>query len=135
MGKKRSTTPRDELRLASISAARMRWEMEMLLQLRVARMSDGMVREWTPFRDRAFRFDFAWPNAGPCPVALEVNGGIWSRGAHGSPTGILRDIEKQNLCTLRGIRLLRAAPEHIKSGVALDWLKEALGAIQEQATP
>lgn len=59
---------------------------------------------------RNFRFDFAWPQA---KVALEVEGGIFTRGAHGSVSGILRDIEKYNLAACWGWRILRVLPKDL----------------------
>ena len=43
---------------------------------------------------RKYRFDYAWPDY---HVALEKEGGVFTRQAHGSVTGILRDIDKYNL--------------------------------------
>jgi hypothetical protein len=59
-------------------------------------------------------------------VALEIEGGIWSRGAHARPAGITRDIEKANMAALAGITLLRATAEHVRSGQALAWVECAL---------
>ena len=42
---------------------------------------------------RKWRFDYAWPNR---KVALELEGGIWSRGRHTRPLGFLEDMEKYN---------------------------------------
>jgi hypothetical protein len=58
--------------------------------------------------ERKFRFDFAWP---VLKVALEVEGGVWSRGAHGRGSGIVRDIEKYNLAVSMGWRVLRCTPD------------------------
>jgi len=60
--------------------------------------------------NRKSRFDFAWPEA---KVALEVEGGVWSRGAHGRGSGIVRDIEKYNRATRRGWRILRVIPANL----------------------
>lgn len=53
---------------------------------------------------RKYRFDYAYPNI---KLAIEIEGGIYSRQSHGSITGILRDIEKYNLATMLGWRVLR----------------------------
>jgi len=45
---------------------------------------------------RRFRFDFAWPAQ---KVAVEMEGGIWSRGRHVRGAGFARDCEKYNLAT------------------------------------
>lgn len=59
---------------------------------------------------RKWRFDFAWPR---WLVALEVEGGIFTRGAHSSVQGILRDIEKYNAAAAYGWRVLRVVPENL----------------------
>ena len=68
---------------------------------------------------RRFRFDIAWPELF---LAVEVEGGIFGkgercptcgqskRGAHGSISGILRDIEKYNLAQMDGWTVLRVLP-------------------------
>ena len=70
---------------------------------------------------RRWRFDLAWPDI---RVAVEIEGGIFGkggaegnkpcdlcgqtqRGAHGSTTGILRDIEKYNAGVMMGWRIYR----------------------------
>ena len=60
---------------------------------------------------RKFRLDVAWPNpGGGGGVGIEVNGGVWSRGAHGRGKGIVRDYEKNNLALLTGWRILQILP-------------------------
>ena len=50
---------------------------------------------------RKFRFDFAWPDL---KFAVELEGGIFTRGAHSSPMGILRDMDKGNLAVMLGLQ-------------------------------
>lgn len=59
---------------------------------------------------RKFAFDYAWPSF---RVALEKEGGVFTRQAHGSISGILRDIEKYNLAASLGWRVLRVIPSDI----------------------
>lgn len=68
------------------------------------------VTEYRFLDSRKYRFDFAWI---PERVALEVEGGVWTRGAHGRGSGIIRDIEKYNLATCNGWRVLRVTPEEL----------------------
>lgn len=68
------------------------------------------VLEYRFHPDRKFQFDFAWPDH---KVALEVEGGIWVRGAHGRGTGIKRDIEKYNLAASNGWFVLRCVPQDL----------------------
>jgi very-short-patch-repair endonuclease len=59
---------------------------------------------------RKWRFDFAWPIY---YVALEVDGGIWTRGAHGRGTGIARDQEKKNEAASLGWLVLSVQPRQL----------------------
>jgi very-short-patch-repair endonuclease len=60
--------------------------------------------------DRKFRFDFSWPLY---MVALEVEGGVFIRGAHGSISGIKRDMEKYNLAASMGWLVIRVTPDQV----------------------
>lgn len=64
---------------------------------------------------RQWRWDFAWK---VWKVALEIQGGIWIRGAHAHPEDILRNMTKHNDAALLGWRWFQFTPEQVKSGVA-----------------
>ena len=66
---------------------------------------------------RAWRADFAFLAA---RVLVEIDGGIWTRGAHGRPTDIVRNMRKQNHAARMGWRTLRFSPEDVRSGLALE---------------
>ena len=71
---------------------------------------------------RRWRFDYAWPAQ---KVALEVEGGVFTRGRHTRGAGFLKDIDKYNAATLAGWKVLRVTPkELLTKGPAL--LKAAL---------
>ena len=59
---------------------------------------------------RKFKFDFAYPEL---KIAIEIEGGVFTKGAHGSISGILRDIEKYNLAVLNGWSVLRFLPDEM----------------------
>lgn len=107
-------------------------------------------REHVFAEGRRFRFDFAWPLL---KLSVEVDGGVGysrcstcggtggvfphspcgscratgrSRGRHVRPAGFERDLEKLNLATLLGWRVLRFTPRMVKSGEAIRVLKQAL---------
>ena len=72
---------------------------------------------------RRYSWDFAWPEA---KILLEVQGGTWmSKGGHNTGSGINRDNEKANLANIAGWCCLAVTKDHIKSGQALEWVKEA----------
>jgi hypothetical protein len=81
------------------------------------------VGEYKAIEGRRFRWDFAWPEQ---KLLVECQGAIWVRGGHSTGVGITRDAEKINIATLNGWRTLIFTAEHIKSGQALEWVKQAL---------
>ena len=68
---------------------------------------------------RKFRADYAWPEHG---VLLEQEGGVYTGQAHGSVTGILRDMEKYNLAAVHGWRVVRILPSQMLSQQTIDLL-------------
>jgi very-short-patch-repair endonuclease len=74
---------------------------------------------------RRFRADFCWRAA---MVILEIDGGVFRKGAsgHSSGTGIVRDIEKSNLAQLEGYVFLRCTPREVETGSVVELLKRAL---------
>ncbi len=65
------------------------------------------VAEWYPLEDREYRLDLAWPDQ---RIGLELQGGIFTNGAHARGAGIERDIEKNNLCVSAGWRIFYSTP-------------------------
>ena len=61
-------------------------------------------REYRFHPKRRWRFDFAWPAQ---RVAVEVEGGTWTRGRHSRGGGYRGDCEKYNAATIAGWRVLR----------------------------
>lgn len=118
-------TPAEVLKRESRKARAGALEAAMDLQIRAAGLATGMVRQFRPFEDVGYRFDFAWPQHDPV-ILLEVEGGIWTNGAHARGAGITRDIDKANRAALAGWLLIRATSDHVKSGRALRWIEQAL---------
>jgi len=88
---------------------------------------------------RRWRFDYAWPDyamhlgkrVGVCSgsVALEVEGGAFSRGRHTRGKGFLADMEKYNEAALRGWIVLRVTPEQLCTVSTVELLKRCLGSV------
>jgi len=92
----------------------------------------GWVQQYRYVKGRKHRADFAFPEQ---RLIVEVDGGVYNRKAHGSISGILRDMERSNLAAVNGYRVMRYTPSVIKSKKQLEKLieqvKEALNGIQD----
>lgn len=73
--------------------------------------------------ERKFRADFAWP---ALRILLEVQGGVYTRQAHGSISGVLKDNERSNEANIRGWCLLRVLPRDLYSPATADLLWRAI---------
>lgn len=72
---------------------------------------------------RRFRLDLAWPAR---LVFLEVDGGAWSGGRHGTGPGVMSDCEKYSIAAGLGWRLVRVEARWAKDGEFVDWVRDAL---------
>lgn len=107
-----------------MTARRSHLEELLALQIRAAGLPEP-VREHRFDRRRRWRLDFAWPAA---RVALEVDGGLWTRGRHTRPAGCQRDAEKLNAAALAGWTVLRVTAGMVRSGEAVALAARALAA-------
>ena len=98
-------------------------ELQMLAQIRDAGLPEP-TREYKFHATRRWRFDYAWPDR---MVALEVEGGTWSRGRHVRGAGFRKDCEKYNAATVSGWRVLRVTGEMVNDLSAVECVKRALG--------
>jgi hypothetical protein len=65
--------------------------------------------------ERRWQFDFAWPGA---MAAVEVEGGIWSKGRHVRGNGYEDDCKKYNAAALLGWRVFRCTPGMLSENAA-----------------
>ncbi len=78
---------------------------------------------------RKWRFDYVWVDQ---KIAVEIEGGIWIRGAsgrggaHSLPSNIIRDMEKSNEAQKLGWRIFRFTPKQLKNGEAQAFMKTVL---------
>lgn len=72
---------------------------------------------------RRWRFDYAWPLQ---KVALEVEGGAYTRGRHTRGAGFIADMEKYNRATVMGWRVLRVTPDQLCIGETVELIFDAL---------
>ena len=102
-------------------------EAAFLLQCQAHRLPMPS-REYPFHHKRRWRFDFAWLDR---KVAVEIEGGVWTRGRHVRALGYQGDCEKYNEAALDGWTVIRATPAQVDSGQAIEWVKRALkGAIR-----
>jgi hypothetical protein len=71
-----------------------------------------LTKEYKFMDTRKFRVDYCHQ---PSSVVIELEGGIYTRQAHGSISGIMRDIEKHNLLVLHHYRPFRLYNQLINS--------------------
>ena len=72
---------------------------------------------------RKWRLDFAWEEE---KVALEVEGGVWTRGRHTRGSGFLKDVQKYNEVALHGFVLIRTVPDDLLTEDTLDLVERAI---------
>lgn len=81
------------------------------------------VREYRFAPPRKWRFDYAWPDL---KIALEVEGGVWTRGRHTRGAGFLKDVEKYNAAASLGWLVLRCTPNQLYSPATTDLLRTTI---------
>lgn len=72
---------------------------------------------------RQWKFDFAWPYK---RVALEVEGGVWTKGRHTRPKGFMGDMEKYNAAAIKGWIVIRCSTDQLCKSKNLETIKKAL---------
>lgn len=84
-----------------------------------------LVAEHRFCKERKFRFDYACPEL---KIAVEKEGGIWLKGggAHSRPQNILRDMEKYNLATAMGWKIIRRTPDQLVKPETIELLTKTL---------
>jgi very-short-patch-repair endonuclease len=98
---------------------------ETLLLLIKAEGLPEPEREWRFHPTRKWRLDFAYPDK---KIGIEVQGGIYVRGAHSRGTGLERDYEKLNAAQMLGWNVFQFSRKMIESGEAIDIIKRVLEA-------
>ena len=116
-------TPAQTLKKAEATAKREALESLMAQHLKAERIE--VFPQFHFWSGRQWRFDFALVHH---RIAIEVQGGTWSNGAHSRGSGIERDAEKAAHAAIAGWRLIPVTGNQIKSGKAIAWIKQAMGA-------
>lgn len=74
---------------------------------------------------RRWRLDYSWPAQ---KIALECEGGVFTRGRHSRGAGMVKDMEKYNELAARGWRLIRVTPSQLNAPETFDWIRRAMAA-------
>lgn len=74
---------------------------------------------------RRWRFDYAWPTE---RLAVEIEGGAYTRGRHTRGAGFVNDMEKYNMATVLGWHILRYTP----TGINYDQIRNMLIALRSK---
>ena len=81
------------------------------------------VRELRFDAVRRWRFDLAWPQK---KIAVEVEGGVFTKGRHVRGAGYEADAVKYNQAQLQGWKVFRYSTGQVKKGLAMVDLRKAL---------
>ncbi|MFQ5343364.1 MAG: hypothetical protein ACE5F6_17625 [Anaerolineae bacterium] len=103
-------------------------ERELLYQIKALQLPEP-EQEYRFHERRRWRFDFAWPEH---KIAVEAEGGTWSRGRHTRGKGFEADCEKYNTATYLEWRVFRFTAAMIRDGTAVDFLERVFRTETEQ---
>lgn len=82
-----------------------------------------VVKEFQFHPTRRWRFDYAIPSH---KIALEVEGGVFSKGRHTRGAGFIGDIEKYNEAARLGWRVVRTVPWELHTHKTVELLRELI---------
>jgi len=81
------------------------------------------VAEYRFAPPRRWRFDWCWVDQ---KLALEVQGGIFTRGRHTRGPALLKEFEKLNAAARLGYRVMFTTPSQLASPEMFEAIREAL---------
>jgi very-short-patch-repair endonuclease len=99
-------------------------QAHLLLEKHLTELKLYFLAEHPFHTTRKWRLDYYLPDKG---IAIEIEGGIWSRGRHTRGKGFQADLDKYNHATMLGYRLLRFSSEDVLRGRAKAFLAEWTG--------
>ena len=94
---------------------------EKLLLIHLEELSLYPVAQYRFHPERRWRFDAASPHI---RLAYEIEGGVWVRGRHNRGQGFIDDMEKYNVATMLGWRVLRFTPAQVMKGEAKAFIEQ-----------
>jgi len=117
------TIPVDEFRKLVKSSKRTALEDRFEVALRMRNNIPPWECEHQFAKPRKWRFDFAWPDL---KLAVEIQGGQWTQGAHSRGGGMNRDCEKNAHALMLGWRVLFLTGDQVRNDEGLKWLVEII---------
>lgn len=81
---------------------------DLFTRLCYSELHTECLKEYRFHSKRMWRFDYALPQY---KIAVEIDGGVWTRGRHVRPKGYLGDLEKFNEAAALGWVVLKFTPQ------------------------
>lgn len=82
-----------------------------------------LVKEFRFHPKRLWRFDYAFPQL---KIAIEVEGGVWTKGRHTRGSGFTKDMEKYNAAAVQGWTLIRVTPKNLIKKSTADLIRQSI---------
>lgn len=105
-------------------------EEAFALQIRALKLPTP-VREYVFAPPRKYRFDYAWPDI---KMAVEIDGGIWTKGRHTRGKGFEADCLKIALAIQNGWRVYRFSTGQVNKMVAIDFIEKEFSLLSFERT-
>jgi very-short-patch-repair endonuclease len=96
---------------------------DLFQKLCAQKLGVDVVAEHRFHPPRRWRFDYALVEE---RIAIEVEGGVWTRGRHTRGAGFLKDVEKYNCAAVEGWIVIRTTPDTLIAQSTLDLIQRAL---------
>ena len=110
-------------RAAKASAATVHDTSDMFTLYCQSQLGREPVREHKFHPTRKWRFDYAFPDL---KIAIECDGGVFTRGRHVRPQGYLKDMEKFNAAAEAGWVVLKFTPQQLMTAAAIEAIRSTI---------
>lgn len=110
-------------RAAKAAAATVHDTSDMFTLYCQSQLGREPVREHKFHPTRKWRFDYAFPDL---KIAIECDGGVFTRGRHVRPQGYLKDMEKFNAAAEAGWVVLKFTPQQLMTAAAIEAIRSTI---------
>lgn len=101
-------------------------EETLALHLRAEGYTFRRQYQFCPTRRWSFDFMLREPSLGVSGIAIEVEGGLWTKGRHIRPQGYEADMIKYNEAAMANWLVFRFSTEQVKKGIAIDYVRRLI---------